>query len=255
MHANVKLSAAQQQLLGRNQNLGQQSLGEANAQLKGQYGSPADVTGTTNSLDSGMLGAYTSSMDPFFEQQNEQQDAKLAAMGLNPDSQAAELARMNTQRTQDAAITGAAAQFLPEAQQMAISAYNLPMQTAGNLANLGRGAMAQPGAFNASTAGAQLSPTNYGQIVGQNYEQQAQQAQIENANSNAIAGDVIGIGGDLMGMPGMGGGGLGSTGNPASPQQMAGGGSMGFGSNMLSGQPQMMGGNVMSNDQWFGSMA
>jgi len=201
MSAKTTLTPAQQALLNANQATGQTALNESAKQLQGEYQKPADVTGATNSLDSGMLGAYVSSMDPFFTQQNEQQDAKLAAMGLNPDSQAAELARMNTQRTQDAAVTGAAAQFLPQAQQMAISAYNLPLQTSEALKAEGISSMAAPNAYTPNTQGAVMQPTAAAGIQNQAYQNQVQQTQAQNSAANAPFSMLAGLAGSALGGP------------------------------------------------------
>jgi len=199
-HAATTLSAPQQQLLTGSQNTSNTAQNEANKVLQGQYQGAPDITGTTNSLDSSMLGGYTKSMQPFFDQQTENQDAKLASMGLNPDSQAAELARMNMQRTQDAAISGAAAQFMPEAQQMAINAYNLPMQTSQGLNAEGRAGMASPtSTYAPNTSGAVVQPTASAGIINQGYQNQMQGYQAQNAANNSFLGGALTLGQDVFG--------------------------------------------------------
>jgi hypothetical protein len=137
----------------------------------GNYGAGNNVQGQTQALTNQMMGGYLSSMDPFFQMQNEQQRTQLLNAGLSPTASggnpatgtdnAYDNAMRQLQFTQGQNVAGAAAQFEPQAYAQAVSQYQLPatvgeslLQSGAGLGQLGQGySSAGYGAYGAGATG------------------------------------------------------------------------------------------------------
>lgn len=203
--ANQQLSPAQQAQLDALQRT-QLTAGNNATDLlsSGNYGQAPDLSSDAGSIVSQNLQNYTNYLSPFFTQQTNQLDNQLRNQGLVPGTQAYDNAINNLRQSQGQQVSGYIAQMQPEAYNQAVQSYELPLQTASNLAALG--APSGYGSQNANTPMAnyqapQVGTVNYGniaanqgQLANQQYQQQLQQ------NSGLLSG-LFGVGGSLLGGP------------------------------------------------------
>lgn len=175
--ATSALSSDQQALLDRLEQ-SQQGLGQIGGQLVSNlagagYGEVPDFGTAAGSLTNQMLSRQAAYMDPYYEQQNQNLDAKLRNQGLEPGTPAYDRAVRTLRQTQNESR----GQFLNQAQnqafQQAVQNYQIPLDTiqrimgitgpAGiNLANL-------PGVGQASSPDmANIYQQNYQNKLAQN---------------------------------------------------------------------------------------
>ncbi len=221
--ANISLSPAQQAILDQLQQTklmaGGASQSEAGAagQLASQFGSlysqppqidPSDLTNK-------MMGWGQQYMQPIFNQQQSNLDAKLQNQGINPGSEAFNNAQNLQSRNVNNAYQSLFLNAEPTAFSQAIQQYQLPMQTAMGLQ---AGAAGAPGP---TTPNSSLVQTPTEQVGAPNYQQaaqnqfQAQQSQYQNLMGGL--GSLAGVGlkaamapmtgGASLMVPGMFGGG------------------------------------------------
>lgn len=191
----VELSPQQQSLLNTLQG-NQQTAGTQAGQLlnKGNYGAqnPADVIGgMTSGTTKDLLGKYTDYLNPFFKTSTDQLDTKLRNQGLKPGDPGYDIAMRGLNTDQGQTVSGALAQFEPQAYQQATSSYLLPLQT--SLQELG---ISQPGSVNqnlVNTPQANVQPANY--IGAQANAQQALQQQYQSklSQQQAMMSGLFGI--------------------------------------------------------------
>ena len=225
--ANVQYTPLGQQLLDYLQGT-QKTAGQAAGRVlsQGGYGEGAPDLGTSaGSIVNQNLGNFTKSLDPHFTKQSEDLDNQLRNQGLFPGSPGYDRQMNELRQSQGQTISGFLAQAEPEAYSQAVSSYQLPMQTAAQLSQLGQPANLQGSFIN--TPGANYQSVN---ALGAYGQQTAQaQANYQNKQQNysdmmkgiygaagTIAGTALGgpIGGSLGGSLGssFGGGGAPTTG-------------------------------------------
>jgi hypothetical protein len=196
--ANTSLSPVQQGLY--NSLTGTQQLAGNEAQgtlASGNYGGANNIVGTTNSLTNQQMGNYLASVQPEMDRQTEQLDTQLRNQGIDPSSPAYVQAMQNLQQTQGQTVAGAAAQFQPQAYQEAVQSYQLPMQTAEQLAQFG--SPTSPTSSFTNTPSLSIQPANYtgavasaDQVAQQDYQAQLQQ---QSAMLNAIFSPISALAG------------------------------------------------------------
>jgi hypothetical protein len=126
----------------------------------GNYGSGNNVAGTTNALTNQMMGNELGSLSPFFNMQNDWQNADLQNRGLTPGSEAYNNARYQTERSQGGTMASFLAQAQPQAFNEAVQQYTLPatvgeglLQSGVGTGMLGQGYSTAGYGANASAAG------------------------------------------------------------------------------------------------------
>lgn len=196
--ANQSLSPQQNQLLQTLQGT-QQTAGTAGSNLlqNANYGSVPDLSTNTNSIVNQNLQNYTNYLSPFFTQQTNQLDNQLRNQGLVPGTQAYNNAMNNLSQSQNQTVSGYLAQMEPQAYNQAVSTYELPLNIASSLAQLG--APSGYGSQNVNTP--TQSPVNYigAQTETQNALNQQYGYQVQQ-NSGLLSG-LAGIGGSILGGP------------------------------------------------------
>ncbi len=176
--ANITLSPAQQAILNQLQQTkltaGGASQSEAGAasslasNFGSLYGTPPNID--PSSLTNKMMGWGQQYMQPIFNQQQSNLDAKLQNQGITPGSQAYDNAQNLQSRNVNNAYQNLFLNAEPTAFSQAIQEYQLPMQTAYGL---------QAGAANAptpTTPNSSLVNPPQGKIQPPNYQQAAQNA-------------------------------------------------------------------------------
>lgn len=136
------------------------------------------------------VGMEQQYLNPYFQQQNSQLQSQLANQGFAVGSQAYNNAVNNLNNQQGNLVAGNIAQFEPMAYNQALQSYQLPLQTAQQLASFG--APGSPNFVNTPQTG--VSPTN---VTGayanaQNALEQNYQAQV--AQQSAMMGGLFGLG-------------------------------------------------------------
>ena len=105
--------------------------------LQGAYSGAPDILGTANSATNQMMAGEMGYLNPFFKQQTENQDNELRNQGIMPGTPAYERAMNNVRQSQGQTVSGAIAQFQPQAFQEAMQAYQVPADMAAKLSALG----------------------------------------------------------------------------------------------------------------------
>jgi len=131
--------------------------------LSGAYGGAPNVTGGADSLMNQRLGAQLDYMNPFFDRQTDRMDNQLRNQGLMPGSEAYKNSMNELRQSQGQTVSGATAQFMPEAFSEAMQSYKLPAEMATSLSNL------------SAPMGISLTNTPQGSMQAANF-QAAQQA-------------------------------------------------------------------------------
>lgn len=163
----------------------------------GGYGGPNNIVGTTNSLTNQRMSDYLKSVQPEFDRQTANLDNQLRNQGIMPGTPAYIQQMQNLQQTQGQTVAGAAAQFQPQAYQEAVSSYQLPLQTAQQLAAFG--APQSPTSAFTNTPALNIQPANYTGAVASadQMAQQAYQAQLAQQSSmlNSIFSPISSLAG------------------------------------------------------------
>jgi hypothetical protein len=105
--------------------------------LQGAYQGAPDLVGTSNSLTNQMMSGEMGYLSPFFSQQSDNLDNQLRNQGLMPGTPAYDNAMNTMRQSQGQTVSGAIAQFQPQAFQEATTAYQMPAQMAAQLSALG----------------------------------------------------------------------------------------------------------------------
>jgi hypothetical protein len=213
--ANVSLSPEQQQLLNTQQAT-RQNFGNAAQALTATPGFGANPNIDPSSLTNKMMGWGQQYMQPIFDQQQSNLDAKLQNQGITPGSEAYNNAQNLQSRNVNNAYQSLFLNAEPTAFNQAIQEYQLPMQTAYSL--MGAGAPVSPSSANPTfqnTPQEQIGAPNYQQAAQNQF--QAQQSQYQNMMGGI--GQLAGIAAapftaGLSTLPGMFGGGWGAQTGP-----------------------------------------
>ncbi len=194
--ANVSLSPAQQAILNQLQQTQLLAGGAAQTQagtaqtaanttsdlvskLGGIYSQPAQID--PSDLTNKMMGWGQQYMQPIFNQQQSNLDAKLQNQGITAGSQAYDNAQNLQSRNVNNAYQSLFLNAEPTAFGQALQQYQLPMQVASEMQGVaGQAAEGAAGAPNPTTPNssfvntptAQVQPPNYTGAVEQNYQQQ-----------------------------------------------------------------------------------
>jgi hypothetical protein len=195
----VQLTPEQQKLLDTQQQT-KQNFGQAAQNISGAYGFGAYPNIDPSSLTSKMMGWGQQYMQPIFDQQQSNLDAKLQNQGITPGSEAYNNAQNLQSRNVNNAYQSLFLNAEPTAFNQAIQEYQLPMQTAYSL--MGAGAPVSPSSANPTfqnTPTEQIQPPNY-QGAAQN-QFQAQQSQYQNMMGGI--GSLLGGGIGMFGSGGM----------------------------------------------------
>jgi hypothetical protein len=180
--ANINLSPAQQAILDQLQNTqlasGQAAQNQAGAaagltsNFASLYGQPPNID--PSSLTNKMMGWGQQYMQPIFDQQQSNLDAKLQNQGISSGSQAWDNAQNLQSRNVNNAYQNLFLNAEPNAFSQALQEYQLPMQTAQELQGGAAGAPTPttPNSAMVQTPQAQIQPPNYTGAVEQNYQQQ-----------------------------------------------------------------------------------
>jgi hypothetical protein len=187
------------------------------------YGQPPNID--PSSLTNKMMGWGQQYMQPIFDQQQSNLDAKLQNQGITPGSQAYNNAQNLQSRNVNNAYQNLFLNAEPTAFNQAMQEYNLPLQTAYGLAGAGAPVGAQS-VGTIATPTEQIQAPNY--MQGAEYATNLQQQQYQNAMQGAgmLAGAAMG---GIGGIPGMFGGGLTAGGWGMGNMFMGGGSPSGYG--------------------------
>jgi len=163
--------------------------------LQGAYTGAPNILGTANSATNQMMAGEMGYLQPFFSQQTNALDNQLRNQGLMPGTPAYDNAMNSMRQSQGQTVSGAIAQFQPQAFQEAIAAYNLPADTAAKLAGLG----APMGLSLTNTPTTNYQPANYTGAVA-SADQMAQQTyQAQMAQQSAMIQGLAGMAGSIGG--------------------------------------------------------
>lgn len=207
--ATSQLSKEQQGLLDALQSSQSASGAGGNTLLKalqtkiGADGTP-DFSADAGGLTKQLLDQETSYLNPQFDYQTNQLDAKLRNQGITPDMPAYKQQMMDLRGDQNRAVTGFLAQAEPQAYQQAVSNYTTPISIGQQLASFGspqslaapgtpalgaanvaQGAQAASGLYSNALAGTQYNNSLLGGLL---------QGGANVANSNGGLGSIIGTG-------------------------------------------------------------
>jgi hypothetical protein len=211
--ANVNMSPAEMELFG-GQTANQLLAGGAAANLVAGagYGSQpvSEAVGDiTSGITGGNLAQEVAGLQPYFNMQNEQEQAKLYNQGISPGTnpEAYNAAMMPFMGAQDSTVAQFLAQQEPVVQQQAMSEYELPFQMAmGAIPEIGptsptgiASQVSQPalGPTNVTptTVGpTTVYPTNELSQLGPMEQAQMQQYQAQQSQYNAMIAALGGIG-------------------------------------------------------------
>ncbi len=142
--------------------------GQANALLGGANYGATDPNSTIGNMSSGLtnerMQEYLKSVQPFMTTQTEQLDTRLRNQGLLPGQPGYDNAMRELTNTQGMTVSGAAANFQPQAFNQATSLYQMPLTMGQQLA--GWGAPQDP--TKSIVQGPQMQPADYisGSAVG-----------------------------------------------------------------------------------------
>lgn len=168
------------------------------------YSAPPDLNSSTGAVASKLNQWNAQYLQPIFNQQDSNLEARLRNQGLTPGSQAYDNAKNLQARNQGDVTTNYLTKNQGQAFNQALTEYGLPLQTAQSLFGI-----ATPRGFqNGPTA--QIQPPNYSGQVQQNYQNEMQNYQ----NTWNGIGKLAGAGVSLAMAPMTGGaslaGGIGS---------------------------------------------
>jgi len=201
--SNINLNPTGQQLLSEynTTQLGLGSLQAGAEQNVANTMSQPFSMGSVNDVANQSMQNQTALLNPVWNQQSEMNDAKLAAQGITPGSQAYN-DQMNTfnnakNNAYEQAALGAISTE-PQTYQLAAAAYNQPLNE-----------------LNALTTGSQVTNPTFGSspqqqtVAGPNYSGAAQATGAyntgiynqQNANNNAMMGGLFSLGGAALGAP------------------------------------------------------
>lgn len=168
------------------------------------------TTGTTNQI----LGQEVASLQPFFDIQNEQQQAKLANQGIGPGSNptAYNNAMLPFLSSQDATVSNFLAQAEPQAFNQATTEYQMPASLGQKLAQFGAPTTPNAAFTNAlpslgapQIANTAVSPTDVTSATSAENTALNQQYQAQQAQYNAMINGMFSLGGDVLGGMAFGG--------------------------------------------------
>jgi hypothetical protein len=222
--ATEQLSPQEQSLLNLQQNI-QGGLGTiggsfvgTTADIPSLYSGAPNLIGPTNSLTNQMLSNEVSSLEPYFQVQNEQLNSQLTAEGLNnPNNQAYQQAQMDLQGTQNQAVEGFLTQAQPTAFGEATTNYQIPLTTAQAIQSMGLSDISGLSVPNlnqqtVSTPNEVMQPTNLPSLL----------TSVGNINQANYADQLQAQTAMLSGLFGLGGSAAGALGNYAGLSSIAG---------------------------------
>jgi hypothetical protein len=193
--------------------------------------SPSAVVGNmTTGLTNQVLGSEVNSLEPYFNIQNEQEQAQLAAQGITPTGNptAYNNAMLPFETGQNATVSNFLANAEPQAFNQAQTEYTTPASLATTLGNFGSpttpnaSLVNSPALSNTTVAPTTVTPTNLTQAVSTETDANTQQFQAQQAQYNAMMQGLFGIGsvglGGLLSGGLTGGGFMGMGGSPSLQQ-------------------------------------
>lgn len=165
--------------------------------LQGAYTGAPNILGTANSATNQMMAGEMGYLNPFFSQQTNALDNQLRNQGLMPGTPAYDNAMNTMRQSQGQTVSGAIAQFQPQAFSEAMQAYNLPADTATKLASLG----APMGLGLTNTPTTNYQPANYQGAVASADQMSMEAYKADQAQKSAmIQGLASGVGSMAGGM-------------------------------------------------------
>lgn len=177
--ATTQLSPTEQELLNVGQGTQTEGALGANELLGGfNYGAanPLAVVGNESSgLMGGAEAQFQNYEQPFFTQQTQALQSQLANQGLTPGSPAYKTAMNNLLQSQGQQTSGFLSQMEPQAFQQGLQEYELPLQTAESLYQIGAPASLSTNLINTPTASV-ANPNLVGAVAS---AQQAQEAEAQ----------------------------------------------------------------------------
>ena len=195
--ASTTLSPAEQYLLG----IGQTTQGEAGTQAANilsnvNYGGGTNLGNMTSGVTGQLLGAEEQSLQPYFNQQNEQLTTQLANQGLTYTDPAYQVAMNNLNQSQNQSMAGFLASAEPTAFSQAVTATELPLQNATSLFQL-----AAPANLEANLIG--TPSTNVGTVnaagaAGVAQEGLNQEAKLQQAQYSGMLNGIGSLGSALI---------------------------------------------------------
>ena len=200
---NTSLSPQQQQLLNTRQGT-QQTLGTAGNQLaansSSMYSSPYDLNAATGQTAKLLNNWQQQYLQPLYNQQDSNLEARLQNQGLTPGSEAYNNAKNLLARNQGDTTNQYLAQNEGQAFNQAVQNYQLPLQTVAGL----MGSSAPQGPTFQATPTAQVQPPNYQQAAQNQFAGDQQNFQNTISGVGQIAGLVAApFTGGLSMVPGM----------------------------------------------------
>lgn len=182
---------------GTQQTAGQQG---QNLLTNANYGDVPDFSTGTDSRVSQRMGQMRDYLDPYFQQQQEQSDAKLSNMGLDINSEAYQKADRNLKDTQNQSVQKYLTDIQPEAFNQSVTEYGLPLAMSQQLASMGKPVGDVKGGL-IDTPGLQVNPANYIGAASTGFNQQMESYNAKKAQWDAMASGVTGLAGAAAGMP------------------------------------------------------
>lgn len=198
-----QLSPEQQSLLTNVQNIGNVA-GSAGTNLisdaYGQYSSVPNIFEGADSLTQQRMAQHLAFQDPFNKQDTSWLDNQLRNQGILPGTPAYDAQMNRLQAQQGRSMQEFEANILPQSFSESMQNYQLPLQTATQLMQLG-----QPSGINPQqTPSYTQKPVDYGNITNQAYQNEMARYQQETQNRSAMLNGIFGIGGAILGMPSFG---------------------------------------------------
>lgn len=188
----TSLSPEQQQLLNTRQGT-QQTIGTTASDLAknsaSMYSSPFDLNSASGETAKLLNSWNKQYLDPLFQMQDSNLEAKLQNQGLTPGSEAYNNAKNLQARNQGDVTTNYLTKNQGQAFDQAVKSYQLPLQT---IAGMLGGSAPQSPAF-AATPSATIQPPNYSQAAQNQYQGEYQNYQNMIQGAGQIAGNVGGM--------------------------------------------------------------
>lgn len=163
------------------------------------YGAAPDFSAAEGSKVSQNLDRYTEYLHPYFTQQTEELDNQLRNQGLDPGTPAYDRAINNMRQSQNQSVSGFLANTQNQAHAQAVQDYNVPVQTAAALQQLGM--YSEPGSAAVNTPQANYGATNASGIYANTYDQKMQAYNAKKAKNDALISGIASIGGAVIGGP------------------------------------------------------
>lgn len=162
--------------------------------LQGAYSGAPNILGGADSLMQQRLGAQLDYLNPTFDRQTDRMDNQLRNQGIMPGTEAYRNSMNDLRQSQGQTVSGAIAQFMPQAFSEAMQNYKLPAEMAGYLANLSN----PLGMGLTTTPQGQLQSVDYAGITAAADQQNLAAHQANQAATNALISGLGSAAGSMM---------------------------------------------------------